>query len=200
MHRRFIISVDIGQTNEYTAITVIEEIRDLRGGKFFHVGHIERMEAGTTYHTIIQRINELRDRPEFKQCIVHVVVDLTAVGKPVWELLEKQCLGCVITGVFITGGDSVTEEERCIFRVPKRDLITSLQLVLQGNALVIAEGLPEGDAFRSGLASYGEKKVSLNMHGHVENWREGANDGIVLSVAIGVWDGVRGKPFDLMDW
>src|SRR3712207_4474253 len=44
--------------------------------------------------------------------------------------------------IVITGGDAVTHEDG-VYRVPKRDLVSTCQVLLQGERLKIASALPE---------------------------------------------------------
>ena len=61
------------------------------------------------------------------------------MGRPLIDLLRKARLGCRLMPVSITGGDGETAAAG-YYRVPKRDLIIGLQVLLQVGGLQIAGG------------------------------------------------------------
>jgi hypothetical protein len=99
--------------------------------------------------------------------------------------------------VNITGGDSVTRDGSD-YRVPKRDLVSTVQVLLQSERLKIAKELPEAQTLINELLAF---KVSINLRGHdsygndVGEWRENPHDDLVLAVALAAWWGEnRPKP------
>jgi len=175
----FFISVDLGQANDYTAFTVIERIN-----REFHLRHIERPELGTPYPTIINRLKALVESPQITMRPT-VVIDITGVGRPVWDLMNNARIMATLTGISITGGNTVTKDGS-ISNVPKRDLISALQVAFQNGELKIARGLPEADTLVRELTNF-KVKINVNGHDQYEAWREGIHDDIVLSAAMGVW-------------
>lgn len=194
--RAFIISADLGQVNDYTAITIFERIArppanyrswsnsDLQ--MEHHLRHIERPERGTPYPKIIERIAKLWNSEEMKYKERTIVIDLTGVGRPIWDEMQQQFRG-MMYGISITGGNAVTQDG-WIFNVPKRDLATALQIAFQNKDLKIARGVPEADTLIKELTNF-KVKINLNGHDQYEAWREGIHDDIVLSAAMGVWLG-----------
>ena len=65
--RSFIISADLGQAFDYTAISIIERIikgrgvmgPDRNGERMLYLRHIERPVRGTEYPVIVDRLAEL---------------------------------------------------------------------------------------------------------------------------------------------
>ena len=89
-------------------------------------------------------------------------------------------------GVTIHGGDAVSRGKGG-WRVPKRDLVGSLQSVLQSGRLLIADGLELGPEFRKEAQNF---KVTIDpntAHDSYSHWREGQHDDLVLSVAMATW-------------
>jgi hypothetical protein len=72
-----------------------------------------------------------------------VAVDATGVGPPVVDLLRRAGLGATILPAIITGG-AAESLSKGYYGVPKRDLITGLQVLLQRGVLQIAAGLKHG--------------------------------------------------------
>lgn len=186
MASTFFISADLAQVNDYTAITIIERItNDTNYDRDFHLRHIERPERGTTYPKIVDRLKELVNSPQLNGKEKAVVIDITGVGRPVWDLMQNNGFKNQMNGITITGGNSVSEDNR-IYSVPKRDLISALQVAFQNGQLKIAAGLPEADTLVKELTNF-KVKINLNGHDQYEAWREGIHDDIVLSAAMGVW-------------
>ena len=194
----FYISADLGQVNDYTAISIIELIDDEHDFRTYadknmnqyHLRHIERLERGTTYPKAIERIKNLYESDELRQYTKTVVIDQTGVGRAVWDQMQQ--IGYngfkgfqTMYGVSIHGGNTVAAQGR-EYNVPKRDLISALQVAFQNGNLRIAKGLPEADTLVRELTNF-KVKININGHDQYEAWREGVHDDLVLSAAIGVW-------------
>ena len=176
----FIISADLGQINDYTAFTIIER----KKGES-HLRHIERPALGTPYPKIIDRLKALAESPELGRARKTVVIDITGVGRPVWDLLTRAGINAALRGIAITGGNTVHRDGN-ISNVPKRDLVSALQVAFQNGELKIARGLPEAETLVKELTNF-KVKINVNGHDQYEAWREGIHDDIVLSAAMGVW-------------
>jgi len=173
----FVVGVDLGQAQDYTAICVVEA----RGTEYL-LRHLERLALGTLYPRIVQRVEEIVRR--LPSADFQLAVDATGVGQPVVDLLEQAGLEPV--GVIITGGDTVQREGRRL-RVPKRDLVAVLTIVFQAGQLKIAETLPLAGVFAKELLSFKVKIDVRTAHDTYGAWREGEHDDLVLAVAIAVW-------------
>ena len=167
----FYIGVDLGQSADYTAISVIEKVEDL-----YNLRHLERLPLGTSYIQM-QASNPLKGN----SCLI---VDATGVGAPVIDMMRHSGLWPV--AITITGGDTA-HQEGDNYRVPKRDLISNMQVLFQNGSLKIAEGLTLAHIFVQELLNF---KVKINVktaHDSYEAWREGVHDDLVLSVSLACW-------------
>ena len=184
----FFISADLGQTTDYTAISITERISNgVNAQGFinsFHLRHIERPPRGTEYPAIIDRLIEIYRSPQLEKQFKGVVIDLTGLGRPVYDMMKKAGFRESLYAISITGGNTVTRDGR-IFNVPKRDLITNLQILFQNGAMQIAKGLKEADALVDELLTFQTKISDTGMDTY--GARSGAHDDIVLSVAMGAW-------------
>lgn len=72
------------------------------------------------------------------------------------------------------------------WRVPKRDLVMGLQVLLETGALRIAAGLNEGETFVKELTNI-RVRVSGSGHDSYAAWREGTHDDLVLAAALACW-------------
>ncbi len=218
----FILGVDLGQAQDYTALTVLERseastdrmtqdaaktiARNLWGDgavrpyfkpvteKHYQAQYLERLPIGTPYPAQVARIKALSDRLRADtDTVPTLVVDQTGVGRPVVDMLRAADLSPV--AITITGGDAVSRD-RQEFRTPKRDLVSVVQVLLQSDRLKIARALPEAHTLTAELLAF---KVSISLKGHdsygndAGQWRENPHDDLVLAVALACWYG-ENKP------
>lgn len=213
----FILGLDLGQAQDYTAIALLDVAYLKRGTAAvqpdashvapgpsgtaplaqpvrqwpkYHVRGLERPPLGTPYPAIVERVRELVLKEELKGKTT-LVADATGVGPPVIDLLRQAGLNPM--AVTITGGDTVTKEDWRTWRVPKRDLATSVQVLLQTQRLRIAEGLEYGLALARELLNFRVKIDPQTIHDSYEAWREGMHDDLVLAVALACWWGEHGR-------
>ena len=174
---RFVVGVDLGQTADFTAITVLEE----REEKCYDVRHLDRLR-NTPYPAIVKRLDQLvRRLPERP----YVAVDATGVGRPVIDMIHDANLPACIYPITLTAGDAVVIDgmER---RVPKRDVASTIAVVLQTGRLRIARGLRESETLLRELLNF-RVKISLSGHDTYEAWREQEHDDLVLAVGLAAW-------------
>jgi hypothetical protein len=175
----YYIGCDLGQMCDYTAFTVVE-----KDGGELRLRHIERPRLGTSYLEIVDGLKTLAESPRLEGRKT-VMIDKTGVGGGVWDMVRDARIRADVKGVMITGGDKVTYENG-VYRIPKRDLVSSLQIAFQNGRLKIANGLPHADAFLKELANY---QVKINIHGNdqYEPWRSSVHDDIIMSISMAVW-------------
>lgn len=116
----------------------------------YHLRHLERFRLGTPYPAVVERVRELM-RTEILAGQTSLVVDATGVGAPVVGLLRQAC--DAVNSITITGGDTVGREASD-YRVPKRDLVSTVQVLLQTERLRIASGLPEAETLMKELLNF----------------------------------------------
>ncbi len=191
---RWIISADLGQTNDYTAITMIQippMSVDPRTGDVayeLHVRHMERLALGTPYPEQVRHIGRLCRHPKITMAHKQnpaLVVDATGVGRPICDLFREAGLNpCAIT---ITGGKVITKDTNQFgYNVPKRDLITNLLRMLQTKKLKVARNLPTARLLIQELLTL-KLKITAKGNDTYEHWRQSDKDDLALSLAIGVW-------------
>ena len=129
---------------------------------------------------------------------IALVVDATGVGQPVVELLRRAGMPADIYDVTITGGDTPNHEERS-WRVPKRDLVSTVHVLIQPrpSRLTIQMALPDAALLTAELANF-QYKLTEHAHDTYGAWREGTHDDLVLAVALAAWAGeqeeIPGQP------
>lgn len=187
----WIISADLGQANDYTAISILERIItgngvlgiDRRGERTINLRHIERMR-GVEYPAIVDRMKQLYLSPALIDQAKAVVIDYTGLGRPVYDMMKQAGFYWSLNAISITGGNDTTAGDRS-YNVPKRELVSSLQIELQCNRLKIAKGIKEADALIEELSNF---QTAISANGHdTYNGANGVHDDLVMSVAMGVW-------------
>jgi len=197
MRERYFVGVDLGQKLDYTAIAVVErweaagELDRWSWERLKEVGyrlrHLERLALGTPYPEVVARVREVARSGELAgRCTV--VADATGVGGPVIDMLRGAELGCELMAVTITGGERASRASRSDggWKVPKRDLVVGLEVMLETGSLRIAAGLREGETFIKELTGM-RVKVSAGRREQFGAWREGTHDDLVLAAALACW-------------
>jgi hypothetical protein len=214
--RHFYMGVDLGQAQDFTAITIAERLyerreippsNDYEAAKLhfgdplpvkttaiYRVGHLERMPLGTPYPAQVDRIKErftelrgpriVTGEGSHHENRVDLIVDATGVGRPVVDMLKQS--GLRVVPVVITGGDSETRSDG-FYRIPKRNLVSAGQVLLQTKRLHVHPSLQLVDTLLKELQAF---KVTITNRGHDtygNDWRENDHDDLVLSTLLAVW-------------
>lgn len=188
----FIIGLDLGKTQDYTALAVLEKIeRQAQAYPACHLRHLQRFPLNTPYSEIAEQVANLLDIPPLTRrnkvgeviASAQLVVDATGVGAPVLEILRQHRLTPI--EVLIHGGAQVTRRGGRQFSVPKRDLITGLQVAFQERQLLIAAELPDAPTLVNELMTVDYRLTPAANDVFVH--REGSHDDLVLAVALAHW-------------
>ena len=184
---RYVLGLDLGQANDYTALCVAERTASEPGAPpIYEIRHVDRAPLGTPYPDIVAHVGRLMGTPELSEN-ARLVVDGTGVGRPVVDLLWHA--GMPAVSITITGGHRVTGANFS-WGVPKRDLVTNLQVLLQSHRLRIAADLPLADALADEMLDF---RVRVSDAGH-DSWGGRDHDDLVLALAIACWFGDRAMP------
>jgi hypothetical protein len=204
----YVMGVDLGQKRDHTAIAILERSdviyseRDaLTWAHFekteYRLRFLKRLELGLTYPQIVEKVETIV-RALQKECgswgnrpSLALVVDETGVGTAVVDLLRRCGLGCELVPVTITPGEREVRT-KCGWNVPKRELVTGLQVMYENDELLMSGELNQLDVLLKELA---EMQVRRSPTGHESFavWREGVHDDLVLAVALAVWRARKGK-------
>jgi len=202
------VGLDIGQSQDYTALTAVESVEreeagtergDLWGNLYadvpqdvtlvYALRHVQRFELGTPYPKIAELVAQLMSTDPL-QGAATLVVDATGVGRPVVEMLEEK--GLAPWSIWITGGNSVSQDGQ-EYRVPKRELASTVQALLQSGRLKFAEDLPLRDVLTEELRKF-RAKINIDTgEASFEHWRERDTDDVVLALACALWYAENGQ-------
>lgn len=186
------VGLDLGQVQDYTALAIIERpyiapttpIADRLGMAVYSVRHLERFPLGTSYPAIVRRVVEIAKQltPAGGKGLC---IDSTGVGRPVVEMLAAARPQIQLFPMTITAGNSHNVEGD-FTHVPKKELVSVMQILLQERRLKIAESLPAAKVLMEELLAF-KVKITAAANETFEAWRERDHDDLVLAVAMPTW-------------
>ncbi len=195
---KFFVGVDLGKSQDYTAISVIEEqsppseYEADKKQKKYQIRYLDRPPLGTSYIEVGNIIARLMNRPPLSDN-TPLIVDATGIGSPVVDMLRE--LELTPIAITITGGNEVSRGGRA-YSVPKIHLITNLQILFESDGrLKIASKLPLSSVFLNELSNY-RFKITPQAHLTFDPRADSSHDDLILSVALPLWYAQHG----LLSW
>src|SRR6516164_9218464 len=191
---RHFVGLDLGQPHEFTALAVLERplasAEDLLAGcrPAYALRHLRRFPLGTPYPAVMQAVVSLLGSARLSDPTL--VVDQTGVGHAVVGMLAEALRGrvaCLFFPMTLTAGHAVTGGEDGVLHVPKKELVGTLQVLLQTRRLRVARTLPDAAELVQELENF-RAKVTAARQETLESWREGRHD-LILAVAVAAWLG-----------
>ncbi len=168
----------------------------------YRVRYLERHGPPTRYTKIAQRIPEVLKEVATKiGNRVDLILDITAGGHPVYariyqeirRSLEESRILITYGPVTVTGiAGGVSKSPDVGWLVPRRDLISTAQMLFDEGQLKIAEGLELAQTLKRELLEF--KPKPNQKPDDLEGWREGKDDDLVLAVATSLWAVERFRP------
>jgi hypothetical protein len=185
----YYLGLDLGQVRDHSAIAIVERNdHAMFGGRAenapYFVRYAGRVPLGTPYPRVVEWVRRVAEQPEmYGQC--RLAADATGVGAPVIEMLRAARLGCDLSPVTITGGEQA-HQTGAMWHVPKKDLLSGVQVLLEQGQLRMARGMPETGALVKELL---DVQIRLNGRGGVRMGAEGAgkHDDLVIALGLAVW-------------
>lgn len=188
----FYVGLDLGQRADFSAFAAVE----YRSGglphllspwtipeSLYELRNLQRVPLGTPYAKVVDALAAFMSVPELAGRST-LVVDATGLGTPVVEMIRDRNMDCTLIPVIITGGEIGRVNGR--FRtVPKRDLVSNLELMFDNGELRIAAKLPNRARL---VAELMNMKTRKSKDGTEAMGAEGKHhDDLVLAVALAAW-------------
>lgn len=208
----FFAGIDVGQVNDWTAISVIERIRAVPRPDVHRtvveearqearatptrldLVHLQRIPLGTYYPKQVEIIANLLQQPILSG--VTSYMDITGVGRGPFDMLKAAKVRN-LHGVMITGSRGEAKQQPYGWSVGKAELVNRVQIEMQTGRLGFAQELELADTLERELMEF---RVQINSHGNQEfKAREGQNDDLVLSVSYAVFGALRPIPVHSME-
>jgi hypothetical protein len=193
----FALAADLGQSNDPTAICVMEHVRswevtwkgrEKAAGETFDVRYLQRLPLGMSYVEQVHEVARLLGRPPLSLGC-ELAIDETGVGRPVGDIFNNA--GLKPTRITITGGDSQSAKGPRRWHVPKGILISALDARLHTGELRFASELAEAGAMAEELKDFRRNVSAAGRYSY--DARVGKHDDLVLAVALALWV-FTGKP------
>lgn len=213
---KHILGLDLGQSSDYTALSVTERVFEPTGKfrdtgekqlvqvqwqspqmmsivepddkTMLQVRFLHRFELNTDYVVMAAQVGKVVQALPTEPKKPVLVIDHTGVGRGVFDIFRALRLGIPLLGVTITGGKQAEQDKERPWEwsVPKKDLVSALQIVVQNDRLRVAPKLDLAETFTKEMQSF---RMAIKASGHVtyEAWRENDHDDLVLSVALACW-------------
>jgi hypothetical protein len=193
-----IFGLDLGQTKDPTALAGAERTTGPDGLSHYAFRYLKRFHVGTPYTSapgsaepgVVEFTDKLLTDPPFAGRNPILAIDQTGVGQPVVD--RFMATGRLnIVPVTITAGHGATPappEYGYGWHVPKKLLVSTVQLLFQSHRLTIAARIPEAAVLVKELQNF-RVKVTTAANATFEAWREGDHDDLVLAVAMACWVG-----------
>ncbi len=201
------VGVDLGQRQDYTAITVIDAYpvrRVLRrgGGKriqttlLYQVRRIDRYRE-VPFPDIVERIVDITmSRGEATGKDVNLCVDVVGMGMPVRDYILKSFkdrndaadgkgVGLIPGWIYTTSGGNVTEANGQV-NTPRKLLVSSTDLAMQDGRVEVAR-MRQRDDLYSEMRTLTLKQNAQTGHETYEHYRESDKDDIITSVMLCVF-------------
>jgi hypothetical protein len=203
----YFCGLDLGQSSDFSALAIVERRGDDKSNYQFVCSHLQRWQLRTSYPDVVSSVVEIMQTP-----VLHsgpqrpmLLVDRTGVGAPVFDLFKRTNHQSYLEGILITGGTEVSKSNGT-WRVPKRNLISSLQVMLQSQRLKISGKLPEAATLIGELQNFRAKisDAGRDSYGAGAGWIVGNNDDLLLALSMALWGATEvqistyGTPFRLI--
>jgi len=205
----FYVGLDLGQAADYSALAVIEEpIWSVHAGRWASSTTLQRdeLDSGvwqhwqkhapgkpplwlrmlhryplqTPYPTVVADVIRRLGGSDPRDDAV-LVVDGTGVGAAVVDMFRFSDLPCPMYSVVIHGGVKVERNH-----VPKRDLISAVQVLLHTERLQVAKQSEMTETWAAEMQNY-RMKLTDNGHDTYDARGDSKHDDLVLAVALASW-------------
>jgi hypothetical protein len=194
----YFVGLDLGQQQDFTAVVVLERRRHSAPGAGRPVNHfalvyLQRWLLGTKYFQIVADVCDLVRKPPLSY--PQLIVDQTGVGKAVVDQFQyaawEDKLKAHLRPVLITAGHQIDPSaDDGSIHVPKKELVSCLQVLLQSGRLKIAK-VPDRDVLIKELQDF-RVKITVKANETFEaDWRLRAHDDLVLATCLAAWHGER---------
>jgi len=183
---RYAVGLDLGQSQDFSAMAILETPAVDLNTCELRFRFLKRWPLRTPYPAIVDDtvkiVNDLHHRTETYPLLA---VDATGCGAPVVDLFKRERISANLRPVLITGG-AEENYDNGTHRVPKRNLVSLIQVPLQQGRLKIASELPDAAVLVRELENF-QAKISDAGSDSYGAWREGTHDDLVLAVALAIW-------------
>jgi hypothetical protein len=181
-------AVDIGFEQDYTALMICEFTLTSTSAAYVCC-HLERLPLPTKLPDVVAHVHGLFGPPPWSSRDVFFV-DITGVGNPVYHAISQT--GVAPLGLFAHAGSETTWKEN-VWRVPKKDLVSSALLVVESHRLQLPTNIPMTQLMVEELLNYRRQQDLTTGHESYAAGRDATrpHDDLVFCVGMICWWGER---------
>ena len=190
----YYLGVDFGSQQDYTAMALVRRVprlKEMDSRMFskdeqpaeYHLLYLRQVELGTPYSEIVSLIQRIL-RDDWIRGDVTTIADATGVGLPVIQMMRERGISPLIP-ISIHGGVAVNSKQDG-YSVPKRDLVVSMQMVVESRRLRVASDIQHKEQFVKELQSFTMKTSKTGVDTY-EALMERNHDDLVLAVSYALW-------------
>lgn len=198
-----VVGLDLGQSQDFSALAVVDHVRVIPevalgngrqlgvepytygssdgGVDELRVVHLQRWALGTSYDVIVEDVAALMRTSELSDSWLRF--DATGVGRGVKDMLTKVFMDGRMGSQWPIGVTITGEGKGSPGTIPKRDLMSVLQVALQQHRLKIAEELELRGVLEQELRSFRLKISAAGRDTYEFKRREGSGHGD-LTIAV----------------
>lgn len=174
-----------------------ELTRDERRKRQWHyrLAKMQRWDVGTSYESILDWLVKAYSKPPELGGLggTTLAVDYTGVGVAVFEWLQKELrlakAKAVLRPIWIQSGRAVNENAAGGWNVPKKELVSIIQVLMGTNRLTIEQNMKNCGNLTKELKNFKVKQNLETGNESFEAWRDHDHDDMVLALAISLWVG-----------
>ena len=212
MEASLIAGLDVGQVNDWTALSIIERRRAVPRDDVHRslvqeaiaqacatpvsldLVHLERIPLGTLYPDQVAMVRQRLLNPYLED--IQTFMDMTGCGRPVYDMFKAAGLPR-LSGIMITGTQGEAKRMPYGFNVGKAELVNRVQVEMQTGRLRLGRRVLHVDKLVRELKEF---RAKPSPTGHMTfNAREGQNDDLVLATSYAVFGALRPRPLNQLD-
>lgn len=195
------VGLDIGRAVDHSALVVLARrwerlnMNNMEGATItykYYITYMRRFTLGTEYNIVESETERIWNLPQLLPTRNWMLVDQTGVGAPVVEALRKKRVP--VTGIVMTGGDSVHQPAGNEWHVPKSAMVTQLLRLVQGGKLKVLKTVEWADELEQELNSFGYKMNRDTGNLSYESLENKVHDDLVVALAMCAWYGEAKAP------
>jgi hypothetical protein len=182
-----LLGLDLGQQNDYSVLSVLVQATGFSNTNTYSLVRLHRFPLKTDYYLVVDTVTDFIYR-KLQHASYTLVVDKSGVGAPIVEILNKNNLN--MCSIVSQGGQHPRKRKGVFpeeYTVPKRDIITNLQALLQSKRLKISGHINHLETLKKEMINF-KYKISESGRPKFES-APGKNDDIVLSIGYAAWYG-----------
>lgn len=189
-YSRFIISADLGQANDFSAVCgikdealpIVDDGKVIIGPRKRSVVYADRFR-GVSYVAVVDHLIRLCNAPPFGGKS-QLVIDGTSIGRVVADMIWDQ--GHDLWAIQMTGGQDWSRKGRYV-NVGKTALVENLAVMFAAGEISFAHDLPLRKEIEADLASFSTQTTAAGNQIVTQSRSASGHGDLGIALIIGAW-------------